>query len=270
MTPSTGRATIPLDLYHSRPFADLWYGARAAGERIRAIALERLYRNRPRPGGPHPDPRGPSAFSSRAVLSISATLLGLRISPTILAQATQTTQTNQANQANQAAHADQPGLDVDEETGRTLPSAWIVIYPHSATPAQGQAQRQPEIVLRSLHANQRLMEHEIACLLGYWHHEHVRLTDPDAPAGTILLPRDPGVTALLHQYTIALLCLPKACPPAWTCHCNTIRARFNAPPPDHETPTGAYTVEDLEREAQRPRTDTEPHFPYRDTNPWTE
>lgn len=35
------------------------------------------------------------------------------------------------------------------------------------------------------------MQHEVACLLGYWHHEHARLTDPDAPTGAILLPHDP-------------------------------------------------------------------------------
>ncbi|HEY1391304.1 MAG TPA: hypothetical protein VGF38_22390 [Ktedonobacterales bacterium] len=119
------------------------------------------------------------------------------------------------------------------------------------------------------------MQHEVACLLGYWHHEHARLTDPDAPTGAILLPQDPSVETLLHQYAIGLLCLPRDCPPTWSCHCNSIRARFNAPPPDHEAPTGSFTVDDLEHNGnqqggERPRRDSEPRFPYRDPNRWTE
>lgn len=116
----------------------------------------------------------------------------------------------------------------------------------------------------------RKTEYEIACLMGYWSHEYKRLMDPDAPSGTILLPHDPGVIALLPQYAIALLCLAKACPPTWDCHCNAIRERFNAPPPDHDRPTGTFTEADLEAERQRRRTDTEPRFPYRDKNAWTD
>jgi hypothetical protein len=193
-----------------------------------------------------------AAFSSQAVLSVAASLIGLRISPTFPVP---------------SGHPDLLDTDIDEETGQRLPYAWIMTYPYphpyphpypnatSHMPPQSQPQskpqskpqsrRPPEVLLRSLHANQRLMEHEVACLLGYWHHEHVRLADPDAPGGTILLPRDPGITTLLHQYAIALLGLPRDCPQNWTCHCNAIRARFNAPPPDHEAPTGAFSVDDL-------------------------
>ena len=118
-------------------------------------------------------------------------------------------------------------------------------------PASQQQQRRPRppmIVVRSMHADQRQMEFAIACLLGYWHHEHDRLVDPDSPGGTILLPRDPGVITLLHQYAIALLCLARDCPVEWKCHCNAIRARFNAPPPDHELPTGQFTLAELGRD----------------------
>jgi hypothetical protein len=256
----------PWDLYQSRNFADLWYGARAAGERIRAIALERLYRNRPRPGGSHPDPREPAAFSSRAVLGISAHLLGLQISPTFLTAHKALIFDNRHDSPDSDLD---PGAHIDEETGKRLPLAWIAMAPPVAPHAGNRLA--PEIRLRSLSsAYQRDTEHEIACLLGFWHHEYVRVIDPDSPGGTILMPREPGIVALLHQYAVALLRLDRDCPPNWDCHCNAIRARFNAPPPGHETPTGAFTVEDLEREAQRPRTDTEPRFPYRDTNPWTE
>lgn len=180
---------------------------------------------------------------------------------------------------NVSRETDNPHDDIDDETGQHLPYAWITVYPaatnatnaanethHEAHP--GARARPPEIAIRTLHASGRLLEFEIACLLAYWHHEHDRINDPDAPAGTILLPRDPGVTALLHQYAIALLCLPKACPASWTCHCNEIRARFNAPPPDHEQPTATFSVEDL-REASQKRRNTEPGFPYRDPNAWT-
>lgn len=135
-------------------------------------------------------------------------------------------------------------------------------------PRHGNRQRQPEIVIRTLHSNQVLLEFEIACLLGYWHHEHQRLSDPDAPEGTITLPRDPGVMALLHQYAIALLCLPEDCPTDWPCHCNEIRSRFNAPPPDHERPTATYELADIEQATQS-RHLTDPQFPYRNSNPWT-
>lgn len=249
----------PWDLYQSRNFADLWYGARAAGERIRSLALERLYRNRPRPGGSHPDPREPAAFSSRAILGLSAHLLGLQISPTFL-----TAQTALILDAED----DEPQAQVDEETGKRLPLTWIAIAP-PATPYVGNRPT-PEIRLRSLStAYQRQTEHEIACLLALWHHEGIRFMDPDAPGGMVLLPREQGALALLHQYAIALLLLPRDCPPNWDCHCNRIRARFNAPPPGHEQPTGVFSLAELQ-EAERRRRNTEPGFPYRDTDHWTQ
>lgn len=256
----------PWDLYQSRNFSELWYGARAAGERIRTLALERLYRNRPRPGGSHPDPREPAAFSSRAVLGISAHLLGLQISPTFLTA--QTTQTALILDAEDDTN--DPEAHIDEETGKRLPMAWIAIAPPVAPYAANTAQRPtPEIRLRSLStAYQRQTEHEIACLLALWHHEHIRFMDPDAPGGIIQLPREQGAVALLHQYAIALLLLPRDCPQSWDCHCNSIRARFNAPPPGHEQPTGVFSLDELQ-EAERRRRNTEPGFPYRDTDQWT-
>lgn len=95
-------------LYETRNFADLWYGARSAGERLRALTLERLYRNRPYPGGPHPDPREPAVFSSQAILSVAAFLVGLRIDPT-----------DAGAISGPGSNDDSP--DIDEETGQPLP-----------------------------------------------------------------------------------------------------------------------------------------------------
>ncbi len=91
----------------------------------------------------------------------------------------------------------------------------------------------------------RQQEFDVACLLGYITKEYRRLADADAPAGIILLPVDPGVTALLHQFAISLLALPEACPSDWICPYNRIRDDFNAPPPDHERPTAAFSLSDV-------------------------
>jgi hypothetical protein len=259
----------PWDLYLSRNFADLWYGARAAGERTRALALEHLYRNRPRPDGPHPDPREPAAFSCQAILANSADLMGLRISPLLfMDQPPAPTSMLIADNGNLGGDTGDTGDDA-EEGEEEVPRVWILTY-HAERDGR---QRPPEIGIRSLdvlHRARSLVEFEIACLIGYWHHEYPRLTDPDAPGGYILLPQESGVVSLLHQYAIALLCLDRDCPSTWECHCNDVRARFNAPPPDHEEPTGQYTLADLERESHRQRRDSEPRFPYRDNNRWTE
>jgi hypothetical protein len=201
---------------------------------------------------------------------VAASLLGLRISPLLLNQPPAGQTTEPANAA------DERWFDVDEETGQRLPYAWIVTYPATEQGRQGrqgeqqQQRRPPEIGLRSLHASQRMMEHEIACLLGYWHRDYHRLTDPDSPSGSILIPHDPSIETLLHQYAIGLLCLPRDCPTSWHCHCNGIRKRFNAPPPGHEQPTGTLTLAELEHENERQRTNTEPRFPYPDINAWTD
>src|SRR6185437_1665206 len=72
--------------------------------------------------------------------------------------------------------------DYDEKTGQPLPFAWLMTYPNDDP---RQPPRQPKVILRSLHANRRRMEFEIACLIGYWHRDHKRLSDPDAPTGSI-------------------------------------------------------------------------------------
>jgi hypothetical protein len=73
-----------------------------------------------------------------------------------------------------------------------------------------------------------------------------------------------------NQYAIALLCLYPECPPDWPCQCNAIRYHFNVPPADHELPTDQFELAELEREAERQRPNSEPRFPDRDDNAWTE
>ncbi|HEU5349632.1 MAG TPA: hypothetical protein VFU63_13555 [Ktedonobacterales bacterium] len=261
-------------LYDTRNFADLWYGARSAGERLRALTLERLYRNRPHPGGPHPDPREPAAFSSQAVLSVASYLVGLQLDASY-AGATG----GRGSAGSEAPHSADYDADYDEETGERLPYAWLMTYATDATDAQNdptQDTRPPQIIIRSLHTSRFMLEFEIACLVGYWHRDHARLGDPDAPTGAILLPDDPTIITILHQYAIALLGLRRDCPESWTCHCNRIRRRFNAPPPDHTQPTGQLTLAELlaeaeqARAARRERRNTEPQFPYPDPNRWTQ
>ncbi len=52
----------------------------------------------------------------------------------------------------------------------------------------------------------------------------------------------------LHQFAIALLCLARDCPPAWTCPCNALRRRYNRPPAD-----GAASTDALARGVELPR-----------------
>lgn len=66
-------------IYNSAAFADLWYEARAAGERVRARAVAHLYAHRAKPGGAHPDPRAAAAFSERAILTTAAHLEGITV-----------------------------------------------------------------------------------------------------------------------------------------------------------------------------------------------
>lgn len=127
----------------------------------------------------------------------------------------------------------------------------------------------------------RLQEFAIAVALGYLTKEWRRLTDPDAPAGLTFLPiYDPGVRTILHQFAIALLGLPRDCPDTWTCACNSLRARYNALPPDHPQTTDALSLaalndlNDLRRalhdrphQPNRPHQSRQPHRPDRPDRP---
>jgi hypothetical protein len=213
-------------LFQTHRFASLWYGAREAGEKLRAWALADLYGSRSLPGGAHPDPREPAAFSNRAVLSKAAELLSARIwlipeAPDVPDIPIQGAQAQPHNQ--QPPHYQSPQL------------AWLMTYPD---------RRPPDIATRAT-TQHTLQEFAIACTLGYLTRGRERLMDPDAPTGMTVIPHDPGVITILHQFAIALLALPRDCPADWTCDCNSIRARYNAAPPDHDQPTDMLSLSSL-------------------------
>ena len=101
--------------------------------------------------------------------------------------------------------------------------------------------------------------HAIACVLGFACRERHSLLDPDAPSGPILLPTDPAVVSVLHQFAIDLLALPRDCPDELGCACNDIRARFNMAPPDHEQPTDALSLQDLRKMVERKSRAADPY-----------
>lgn len=224
----------PWQLYGSPPFARLWYQARDAGERLRAHALERLYTLRPEPGGDHPDPRLPAAFSQNAVISAAARLVGLHV---------------------RMLPAVPSSEDRYEKLGRPL--AWIQTFP---------ASNEADIMCRHT-ISLEVRNFEIAMLLGYWQREYRRLVDAESPRGVIRLVNDPPMQALLHQFAKALLCLDHVCPVHWKCPCNLIFERYNALPPGHEFPTQVFDVAGFQRhmraiadaplDVPRPRDDAE-------------
>ncbi|WIG60514.1 MAG: hypothetical protein OJF49_003262 [Ktedonobacterales bacterium] len=221
-------------LFLAPTFARLWYGARESGEMLRAWALEWLHAHQRRPGGPHPDPREPAAFSPRAILNTAAGQLGIRIW--------------------QAPASHVPPVEATTRWGRQDVLAWLITHPN-ATP--------PDLAVRYATADRDPDLHfAIACLLGFVCKERARLTDPDAPAGVLIPPRDPAITTILHQFAIGLLCLPRDCPPTWSCPCNQIRARFNYPPPTHDQPTDTLDVA-----AIRTHLRSQPHPPDRPDPP---
>lgn len=212
-------------LFQTNSFAALWYAARDAGEHLRAKALHQLYSQRTTPGGTHPDPRKPAAFSPRATLNAAAAVLGVSIWQVPESDA------NQADRLSAQHGYHKPQL------------AWIATYPQ---------RNAPDIAVR-VTTRARQQEFDVACLLGYIAKEYHRIADPDAPAGLTLLPTDPGIVTILHQFAIGLLALDEHCPAGWLCTCNALRGTFNAPPPDHERPTDQFAISQLQDYAARLR-----------------
>ena len=225
-------------LYESAEFAHLWYAARDAGERLRASTLTTLYARRASPGGRYPDPREAAAFSERAILSAAATALGIALWQQPPAPASEASAPSDGGGESEGA-----GQRASEGAASPPPPSVVclVTYPQASG-------RPPTILLPAEEpgASGALMLFDLACMLGYIS-KHTALLDASAPHGVTFLPRNPGITALMHQFAIALLCLDPICPPAWTCHCNLIRRRFTAPPADHAQPTDVISRRDLER-----------------------
>lgn len=213
-------------LYTSPIFAEVWYAARDAGERLRAEALVTLYQKRARPGGTHPDPRLPAAFSERAILSTVARRLGLQIS-----------QRPTPKTLESAEHAEQ--TEPKESGG---PIVWLMTYPREDGVA-------PTIWLHE--ETKRITDDrilfELACMIGFITREEGRMLDPDAPHGVTLLPQAPGALVLMHQFAKALLCRSGGCPSELECSCDLLWQRYNAPPPDHVQSTDALDREEVMR-----------------------
>ena len=226
-------------IYDSPEFAELWYAARDAGERVRAKAVAALYANWSHPGGRYPDPREPAAFSERAILTAAAGIYSMHVS--------------------QCPVPATPFAEVGARfAGRhdewNEPIVWLMTFPddHDGKPVQP---------ILALHDETPALPEarilfELACILGFITKAQLRMLTLSAPRGVTLLPRDPGLVSLTHQFAIALLCLDDPwCPEEWSCQCNLVRKRYNAPPPEHEQPTDTLNVADLRRAIPR----TDPH-----------
>lgn len=260
------------DIYKSPPFAHLWYEARNQGERMRASAVAWLYAHQAQPGGPYPDPREPATFSELSILNVAAHQLGLTIH-----QRTHTTHTTQPTASSGSASSTgftgatgftgftEDAASMAPEDGRTSTDPWLDGAPTAgwiagepwvwlATyPAQSRRPPSIEVAVTSPAVPPRRINFEVACMLGYISKDHARLLGPDAPTGISLMPNSPSALAIMHQFTIALLCLQLECPEEWPCQCNAIRSRFNAPPPSHDQPTETLTLAELADEQERQR-----------------
>lgn len=225
-------------IYSSPTYAELWYAAREAGERVRAKALATLYANWREPGGLHPDPREPAAFSEHAILKAAATGMGLEI-----------WQRPVTAPLDSSASSDR--CDRSDRSNASEPLVSLITYPEPMNPAE--RRRPPTLALHQAAAvvPAAQLYFEMACMLAYVSKEHSRLLDPDAPPGVSMLPNNQGAIALMHQFAIALLCLDPWCPEDWTCHCNLIRQRFNRPPAEHQQPTDTLNLADLARQTPR-------------------
>lgn len=241
-------------VYRSPAFAELWYLAREAGERMRARALTHLYTHRAHPGGLYPDPRADNvAFSAQAILATAARLEGIDIKmpPTSSEEMSEEAATEGAEGANER---DQPQTAATAAGAAAsfpgAPLAWFVTFPKShGAPIPPQLWLHPVTHSHPL----GLILFAAACLLGYITKESGRILDASAPHGITTLPQEPGIVALMHQFAIALLHLEPDCPADWNCHCAAIRYNFTAPPSDHEQPTETLSFADIARAIERNR-----------------
>lgn len=224
----------------STEYAHLWYEARSAGERARGEALAQLYAHRREPGGSWPDPREPGAFSALAIVTTAARLSQLEILRLPVPP-----QRHDQRHDQRQAEGDEP---VQQVTENRTPIVWLETYPPNRL-----NQRRPATLRVREDSAAPSLDHllfDMSCLIGLIHREP-HLLDPDAPHGVTLLPTNPGIVSLLHQFAIALLCLEPECPPDALCQCNTIRSRYNAPPPDHEQPTETLSEQALHQTISR-------------------
>jgi hypothetical protein len=196
-------------IYADSPYARMWYLMRERGEHDRANTLHALYTRRNTPGGPYPDPRGPAAFSPRAIVAATARAMGLTIWP---------------------VPPDQEGAHTVAMRGH---AAWLITYPPDEP---HQPPQKPTIAVLQL-ADETLMLWFVSCMLGYLALEPSRLHDPAIPPGPMTMPTDSLQLALIHRYAHALMLVEFDCSTAFGCPCARIAAQLNAAPPDHPQPT---------------------------------
>jgi hypothetical protein len=245
--------------FATSPFARMWYLMRERGEHDCGDALHVLYTQRAHPGGAYPDPRGPVAFSPRAIISIAARLAGVELWP---------------------VPTDQEGTPQTGATTVNGHAVWIVTYeskthaggsgsslssPSSLTnltvsaPAQ-LGRRKPTIALLQPE-EEELMIWFASCALGFIALYPSILTDPAMPPGIKLLPAEPLQLALIHRYAHALMGVEFNCSDAFGCSCHAIEARLNAAPPDHEQPTLTIPVQRVTPVIE-PLTQPRPQLPH--------
>lgn len=229
-------------------FARTWYAARDAGERLRGQALEWLYQHPSsgRPGGRHPDPRLPSAYSWFTLVRVAAWQLSLEL----------------LEVADAAALA-----DVDAAVpGQRMPRwSWLLIYPGPERLTMGYRPVQWDDA-----PTYGLACFEMAMLLGDYCRNYSTLSDPAYPAGYYVPSVARGHVACLHQFAHAFLRTRTDCPAEWGCDCGRIRANMSLAPDEHRQATDALLLADLRDDLLRmqERADARLGQPQRTEPPW--
>ncbi|HEV2239264.1 MAG TPA: hypothetical protein VGR57_21590 [Ktedonobacterales bacterium] len=220
----------------SDAFALSWYGARSAGESLRARATAWLYQHpaRGRPGGAHPDPRLSSAFSWWSILRAGAQDIGLELV--------------EVSDAGQLAAVDRAlgnGVGLRHQADQVR-WCWLLTYPDGAMPSV--MHRVVGWRDRTVYSN---LCWQVAMLLGDVCRNYAELTDPIYPAGYHVPSTARSHVACLHQFASALLRTEPECPAEWGCDCNRIRASLSVAPEEHLQATDALLLSDLRAEVAR-------------------
>lgn len=166
---------------------------------------------------PTPDPRDPAPFESSAILAAATRLVGVRLWPAPI------TPPRDPKSRKRPVFVDPPNAN-DDPAPRCLVGP--IVYPEGHT---------PDLALSPCR-NCRRLHFDAACLLGLYTRMCDRLATPHThlPPIPLLLSTELAIIALLHQFVIALLGLPRDYLPShicvYSCPCNALRARYTKPP----------------------------------------
>jgi hypothetical protein len=214
----------------SDAFALSWYGARAAGELLRARSTSWLYQHpaRGRSGGAHPDPRQPSPFSWWSILRAAVQDLRMEL--------VEVTEPRRLAAVEKALGA----------SPREVRWCWLTTYPDGGMPSimHRPVNWRDSTIYRSLCWG-------MAMLLGDVCRNYGELTDPTYPSGYHVPSAARSHVACLHQFAAALLHTEAECPPEWGCDCARIRASLGIAPEEHLQATDALLLSDLRAEVLR-------------------